>query len=442
MALGWTLTATSLLSARAGHAAFGFNNRLFVVGGTKDFTNPLPLIESAVVNSDGTIGTPTVTATLPSNVVAGRVGFGFAQKANIIYLVGGTDATGAASVYADCAVGRVDPSGNILWSVGPSLPVALGNCELAVCGNGWLYCIGGVSSVVAPTAQISATGGTQALGSVVGNAATLTFATHLLIGAPTQGSILVIPASSTLATTGPHASNAGIYVVGAGATTSSVPVTKVRDIAATTVTAPVAQTAVAPLATNDVQLRNDVVQTNPVQAAKIQSDGSLGPWQNAGTFPGASPYFNILGHSVLGTQKFIYIIGGQPLGVSGQQLIYRGRPDAGSGTNIIWDTQPVGASSVPCVFGACPPSTSTRVILAAGSTDGTAANGQNKVEEIALSGDGNINFSLGESQLPAVGTYGAVCVIGSYVIYTGGENSSGTPVANLYTAKLQSDVSL
>lgn len=549
MALGWSASPSSLLVNRAGHAAFSFNKNVYVLGGTKDFTNPALYIEKASVNADGSLQPFVNIGGLPQPLLTnGVTGFGFAQRADRIYVVGGADATLAATTYANVAVGQVQPDGQgILWSAGPSLPVALANCECAIVGD-WLYATGGVSSVLAPSALIAGTSGspTLALGSISGNSGTITLASQTFSPVPTVGAIIVIPTTSALAdqaltfaslveqditytavtagaggnsitityvnpgTTnqglsvgvvgnaitvnlatnsvpaltstatqiqaavaaypaaaalvtgvvtgtgstvetaaastplaGGFAStlgNAGVYVVAATASSTAIPVTKVRDIGATTVTAPVAQTAKSVVATNDVQLRNDVTQATQVQASRINSDGSLQPWVQAANFPGASPYFNTVGHVAQGGKKHLFIHAGQPQGVSGTQKVWRGLPDRGDGAFILWDTEPMGLASVR-VFAAGFPTIVSKEVIIGGSSDGTAANVLNSSEELTMNSDGSIRGSAGESAIPVALDFGACCSVGRYIYFLGGENSSGTPVNTVYVAALQDDIS-
>ncbi len=455
MATGWSATENALAAARAGHAAFSFNNRVFVLGGTPDFSTAALNIESAAVDGGGHLGSFSVSASLPQPLNAGRIHFGFAQRHHRLYVVGGADPTGASTAYADVAIGTVNSDGAISWAVGPSLPTALAGCKCAILGD-WLYCVGGRSSPAVPAALITSVTGDIALGSISGNSGVITLSAGATFSSTVAaGRVIVIPTTSPLATVadGGALANAGVYVVTGTSTTTVINVTKIRDIAALSITAPVAVTATLVVTTSDVQLRPDLTQANPVLAARIESDGSLRAWVPVPTlFPGAVANFNLTGHVVASGPHSLYVAGGQPQGILGTAFIYRAVADAGAGQNLQWSAtaEQAGLSAVrvsaAAVFAGADPGAHNphqKLVVVGGSSDGTDANALGSVEELALGSDDRITSKPGsQSPLPAAVVDGAVASVGRFLFSFGGVNTSGTVLATVQGAALQDDNAL
>jgi hypothetical protein len=441
MALGFKLSATALPTALSGHECFAFNKRVFALGGTPDGSTAHLLIESAVVDQGGNINPFSVTAGLPAALNAGRVNFGFAQnpaRQDLIYIVGGADPTGTTTSYVDVAIGRVNTDGSILWSVGPNLPASRAGCKAAIVGT-WLYCIGGQTLGTA-TALLTNTSGTVAL-SATGNNVVLTSSADAFTVLMPVGTIFTISATSALAVS--HAGNAGIYVVTTSTSTATtINATKLQDLTGGTLTAPVTTAGEAPAATTDLsESVQPISVTAQVLASKIQSDGSLGPWLNAGSIPTAVAGFNLLGHFVSGSQKYLYVGGGQAHGsIAPTQLIERATPEQGSGQNLHFDTEGLGLS-VPRFNAGSPTLLLGRLIAAGGSSTALPAQAINTVDEVKLNSDGSIASALKESQLPVAIDGGKVVAINNQVLVVGGQLAAGTRVATIYQATLQDDLS-
>lgn len=437
MALGWSLSNSGLLAARTGHDAFTFNRRLFVIGGTPDGSAASLNVESAVVDQGGSLETFSVTSTLPAALNAGRINFGLAQHANKLYLVGGADPTGASSAYADVAIGTISPDGSINWAVGPSLPSALAGLKCAIL-NGWLYAIGGNPSVAAPTAALANHTGTLGL-AATGNAVVLTAATDTFVTPlPAAGSLIVIPATAALAVS--HASNAGIYMVTGTPSSTVIHATKVRDIAASGVTAPVSTSAETPVANNDVQYSAATPQANSVLAAQIQSDGSLGAWQSASGVAMALSGFNITGHQLVAGLKDLYLIGGLTDGISASQLVWRGRPDA-TGVNIAWTQEQAGLSTARS-FAAAAAVGDKKLAVVGGSSTAVASGALATIDELVRNSDGTLTTTLTASAMTKALFQPAVAKLGGWLFAIGGENASGTLQSAIYQAALQSNSTL
>jgi hypothetical protein len=175
-------------------------------------------------------------------------------------------------------------------------------------------------------------------------------------------------------------------------------------------------------------------------AAKIQSDGSLGPWINAGPVPNAVAGFNLLGHFVSGSKKYLYVGGGQLHGSAAPtQLIERATPEQGSGQNLHFDTENLGLS-IPRYNAGSPTLLLGRLVAAGGSTTSATAQAVNSVDEIKLNSDGSVAAALQESLLPVAIDGGKVVAINNQLLVIGGQLSAGTRVATIYQATLQDDL--
>jgi hypothetical protein len=255
------------------------------------------------------------------------------------------------------------------------------------------------------------------------------------------GELLVIPSSSVLVTTGPHATNAGVYQVTGTSSSTVIHATKIRNIGDTAVvTAPVTQAAVAVGATGDVEVAaDDFPALASVFAAKLQSDGSLGAWVRGTDCPAAFTGTPLTGHLALGTRKYLYVVGGQPEAVGGSQLIYRGTPEAGTtGFNIKWDLQGFGLDGIRVGAGA-PTLFPGKFIVAGGSTDGTAANALATCDESLANPDGSVRAASQGSQLPAPVLGPKLVVCNGWLFSIGGQDVSAVQLATIAQAQLQSD---
>ena len=441
MALGWKTSASALLAARALHGIVAFNKRLLVIGGQTSGSVSSVLIESAIVDEGGNLDAFKVTAALPAALNAGRSRFGLAQNAqhgkDLLYLVGGANAANS-SAFADVAIGQVNTDGSVLWRTGPLLPSGLSSVQAAIV-NGWLYAVGGdnlaasgaqahlVEQDITYTAVASGTGG---------NSITITY---LNPGIPSQSlSVTVVSNAITvhLATDGGSALTSTATQIQA-AVAASIPASALVT-AVVTGTGSNVETAVAA-----THLAGGVTGTNLVSnvlAAKIQSDGTLGPWVAATPCPaGGTEGGKLTGHLAMGSKNFLYVAGGIPKGGSASQFIWVGRPEAGSGQNIAWSKQQLGMSSKR-VNAAAPALLLGPLALIGGSTDGTAGNALATDDELKLAGDGSIISLLHESGLPAAVTEAATAALNRWVFLAGGLNASGTYLSAVLQANLQADV--
>ncbi|HEY1814520.1 MAG TPA: hypothetical protein VGG74_19340 [Kofleriaceae bacterium] len=139
----FTILATTLQTARAGHGAVVIGNRMYIIGGFADSV-PLDSIEQATIAADGTLG-PFTTSTV--TLTTGRAELTTAVIGNYIYAIGGGTAgtpnplDGLGSVErAPIAVDGTLGTFSVVSGVSLSSP-RFGHVS-AVVGD-WLYVAGG-----------------------------------------------------------------------------------------------------------------------------------------------------------------------------------------------------------------------------------------------------------------------------------------------------------
>ena len=129
-------TGTSFTTARYAHATVAYNGYLYVIGGTTSSNSLLGDVQYAPINSDGTVGTWTMTAGIPARrFLTATVANGF------LYVFGGTDTSSNSK--SDVLVAAIGNNGTLgAWSNAGSLNTARFGAAAAYYG-GYLYVLGG-----------------------------------------------------------------------------------------------------------------------------------------------------------------------------------------------------------------------------------------------------------------------------------------------------------
>lgn len=270
----WTLYGTMPIAINAGMLAVT-KNRIHYIGGSTQSVAALNTIYSAAINTDGTLGSWSLSGTLPVGLVVGCI---FVTK-NCVYLLGGAYAIN--SYTANTYRANINLDGTLTgWEYMGTMPYTLGYSTCVVVKNK-VHVIGGylnsgVSSTVM-TAQI--------------NSVTQDYSPYYN---PIE--INYVMPGSGQPWQQQYQSN----------TSQSSDITNWN----TTTTLPAIQGNSTALVTkNRVYLiggKDNSGYLNTVSSATINSDGTLGAWSASGTFPIA-----ISDAQLITTKAHVYLIGGR-----------------------------------------------------------------------------------------------------------------------------------
>ena len=165
--IGTWATTTSFTTARTGHQTVAYNNFLYVISGTVNFSGGQTDVQYAPINSDGTVGSWTASTAIGTY----KYSFGAAVYNGYLYLTGGT--SGGAS--SDTTYTQLNGDGTLgSWATTTSFSTAR-SAQASVAYKGFLYITGGIngsSTSLADTqyAAISAPGTTRSF-TTTGNTA-------------------------------------------------------------------------------------------------------------------------------------------------------------------------------------------------------------------------------------------------------------------------------
>jgi len=143
-AIGTWSTATSLPGNSALGSVLATKNRVYLIAGSTGSanieSNPNTTVYTAVINSDGTLGTWTTASGIPQDLSGAEL----VVYKNKAYLIGGfTDSTNTSSNVYSCDIYSDGTIGS--WVPVSTLPISLGYCQALMIGN-YLFIIGGQSN--------------------------------------------------------------------------------------------------------------------------------------------------------------------------------------------------------------------------------------------------------------------------------------------------------
>ncbi len=288
---GWS-SGTALPAANGGAQTIVTNSRVYLLGGIDGTSATTAVVRTAVLNTNGTLGSWTTGTALPAPLCRSQA----VVTKNRVYLLGGlSDGSYVSTVYT----APINTDGTLgAWTTGPSLPVPIGEGFAFVVKDRMYYCGGYVNAAGFSTAIYANTinaDGTINSWSVYGNLPNILMRTcyvitknriHVLGGVGSGGSIT----NKTLT-----APINGDGTLGAWTSGALLPIEVCWSEA---------------VAVRDKVyllggcLTSDAA-TNAVYYASVNEDGTLGSW-TAGTNMSASIY----SHSVIVTNSKIYTIGG------------------------------------------------------------------------------------------------------------------------------------
>ena len=286
---GWT-SGTSLPSSLQNSQAIVTNNRVYLLGGMTDTSTYVSTVYTAIINSDGTLGTWSTGTSLP-------VGLANSQAIvtnNRVYLLGG--ATGNYSRTSTVYTAIINSDGTLgTWSTGTSLPVGLANSQ-AVITNSMVYLIGGYNGGATSAvyyAIINSDGtlgtwytGTSLPGGIYGSQAIVTNNRVYLLGGYNSSDI---PTSAVY-----YAIINSDGTLGTWYTGTSLPAALASSQAVIT--------------NNKLYLLGGITSSSPLSTVRycsINSDGSLSTW-NTGTSLGST----LANSQAIVTNNRVYLLGG------------------------------------------------------------------------------------------------------------------------------------
>ncbi len=146
----WATSAQTLPAARRIIGATTWNNRLYVVGGLSDATLTTPqntVYYSSAQPSGGDIASWTTSS---NSINTARYGTTLVAYANNLYILGGTTyaATAPAGTYylSDVQFAKINSDGSVgSWTYSASLPTTLSQAD-GFAANGYIYLLGGRTS--------------------------------------------------------------------------------------------------------------------------------------------------------------------------------------------------------------------------------------------------------------------------------------------------------
>jgi len=148
--IGSWSTSTSLPVGVLEASVFTTKNRVYLCGGHTTWPSPvLSSVYTASINTDGTLGTWTASASLPLAFGSSEI---FVTK-NRVYLLGGHN---GSTQFSTVVTATINADGTVgTWGIGSSLPGALAHSR-CVCLKNKLYLIGGSNTSATSNAIYSA----------------------------------------------------------------------------------------------------------------------------------------------------------------------------------------------------------------------------------------------------------------------------------------------
>ena len=440
--LGTWVAGTALPSVMSLSISLVTKNRVYMIGGYSDNGTQISTVYTAVINSDGTLGTWTTGTSLPAGLGWSS---GFVTK-NRVYICGGhtVGSVPVSSVYT-ATISSDGIIGN--WTTGPSLPQAGGGHSCVVIKNR-VYLLGSYQSYNIHTAIINEDGTlgnwvtSGSLPNMLANSQAFATRNRLYLLGGNNGSTYV----STVYTCPINSDGTlGTWEIGTslpiGLGTSAVICTKNKvyllggQLAGGTPTSSIYS---APINGG----LNDYSEYYSADTSNYLMPGSGRPWQQqyqinasqsgaiTGWTTGTALPITIGYSQTIVTKNRVYVIGGY----NGSSLsnVYTAEINA-DGTLGAWSS----ATSLPTPFlGTQAIVTKNRVYLL-GGYNGTAWTGT--VYTAVINSDGTLGAWSTATSLPAPLGYSQAVITKNRVYLLGGVGVNGGTVATVYTAPIDAD---
>ncbi len=441
--LGTWTTDNSLPGSLGVTQAVVTKNRVYLLGGYDD-TTYLSIVYTAVINTDGTLGTWSTGTSLPGSLALSQA----IITKNRVYLVGGYDGTATVATVYTAVINTDGTLGT--WSTGTSLPGQLAESQAIVTKNR-VYLLGGrngsgwVSTVY--TAAINADGtlgtwttGTSLPGSLSNSQAIVTNNRIYLLGGYISGSYVATVYTAIMYggknDYSPYYSSgsANTLMPGSGKPWEQQYQFNTVDNFDPSVWTPDTSLPAALSRTSIVVTKNQVYllggttlsgATSTVYVANINSDGSLGAWATGTSLP--TP---VTASTAIVTKNRVYLLGGQNT-TSPTNIVYTAPIDS-SGTIGAWGT----GISLPVTCTYCSAVVvSNYAYLFPGYVSGGASTA---VYKAYIDTDGTIGEWSSAASLPGSGGVSQIAVTKNK-IYAVGRYALSAPSSAVYSTSVDSN---
>ena len=441
--LGTWVTGTALPSPVANSYLVVTNSRVYVLGGNNN-TSLLSTVYYAVINSDGTLGAWVTGTALPEAIYAGSA----IVTKNRVYLIGGKNAAGSLITTYTAVINSDGSLGS--WSTGTSLPAPVWTHAVFVSRNR-VYTFGGTTGAgtivkTVYTAVINADGtlGVWTIGTSIPVAMQQTSSIVVknkiyLLGAYGLTSVYVANISGGLNDySSYYAEDTTNYMMpGSGKPWQQqyqLNTTQVSDItgwSAGTALPGALQMSSVVVTKNRVYLLGGYSGSNAVSTvytAPINSDGTLGTWTTGTALPG------VLAESqAIVTKNRVYLCGGFNATVY-ISTVYTA-PINSDGTLGAWTT----GTSLPGVLAISQAIVTKNRVYLLGGYDGAAP--VTVMYTVSINADGTLGSWSTSLSLPD-NRYGSQAIVTKNRVYLCGGHNGSTWLATICTATINSDGTL
>jgi hypothetical protein len=412
-----SIAASSLVTARRGHANVVIGNYLYVVGGIN--SSDLNSVERATINGDGTLGAfSTVTGV---TLVTTRRNFTCAVIGSYLYVIGGTDISELNSV--ERATINADGTISTFSTVaGATLATARQYHTCAVVGS-YLYVVGGVNGSTTlnsvERATIYSDGTISTFATVTG--VTLATARYGHISAVIGNYLYVVGGiNSTDLNSVERATVNGDGTLGAFSTVASVTLATARRVPTSSVIGNYLYV---------IGGLNGSSYLATVERATINADGTIG---NFSTVTGVALVTGRAGHTNVVIGNYLYVVGGN--GGSSLNSVERANLNANGNMGTFSTLGGVTLVAARREFATVVLGNYLYVIGGIGNS-GTL----NSIERATINADGTIGtYSTQAGTLVSPRNDLACAVIGNYLYVIGGSNA-GTGMNSVERATINSD---
>jgi N-acetylneuraminic acid mutarotase len=446
--LGAWVTYTSLPEPIRALTAIVTKNRVYICGGTNSSVTAVSTVYTAVINSDGTLGTWITSTSLPSTLAIPQT----IVTKNRVYLLGGQDTINNVSTVYSAPINTDGTLGT--WEVGTSLPVSVRTTQVIVTKNR-IYLLGGIgnSGLLSTVYTAPFNGGLNDYSQfyAVDNSVNYMEAgsgkpwqqqyqinltqTDDITGWITDSSVLPSPVHGASVVVTKNR----VYLLGgfnsvALSTVYTAPINTDGTLGTwvSDTSLPVAlQSASAITICNKVYLiggsNTAFVGLNSVYVSTINSDGTLGTWSSYGTLPGST-------HSpaVIVTKNRIHVIGGYHNGAI--STVYSAVVNI-DGSIGVWST----GTALPITLYQCSTLVTKNRVYLIGGNNGTSA--RSTVYTAFINNDGTLSSWTADTSLPGA-LSGSSCFVSKNRVYVFCGHNGTTYVSTAYTAPINADGTL
>ncbi len=422
--IGTWATLSTMPVLNYGLALLANSGYLYLLGGQNSAGTNLSTMYSALINSDGTIGTWATLATMP---VLNAFNRSFVYS-NYLYITGGVSGSQVSTVYST----QLKVDGTIgTWATVSTLPQALSQHRATVV-NGYVILTGGYDGSAAKSTVYSASLQSSAfvvnaqnsftqgmLVDIWNNSQAVAGVTYSGQFATNTGVTINQTSNAPTANISSSLSSVGLGSAGSWTTTSGLPTTLSRFAIAT------ANSYVYVLGGTTNDAAANAVST--VYSARINPDGTLGSWIPLNTLPAVNYATN---STVYG--NYLFLIGGADASATALSTVYSAALKA-DGTIGTWNT----LNTLPLVRNGVSPAAYNGYLYVFGGWDGSAAT--STVYSAQINGNGRIGAWATLSTMPAL-----TCCTGSAMgsngnFYIAGGFAGSSAQSTVYSVSLKSD---